>query len=55
MKKPHSALIGSVSHEASTYGDSLIRLGLALLRGRTVASYNYMSHKLVRQETLSAT
>ena len=52
MKKPHSALIGSVSHEAATYGESLIHLGLALLRGQTVAPYNYVTHKLVTGETL---
>lgn len=52
MRKPHSALIGSVSHEARSYGESLIHLGLDLLRGQTVAPYNYVSHKLVTQATL---
>ena len=42
-----SALIGSVSHETSSYGPSLMHLGLALLRGQTVPPYNYVEHKMV--------
>ena len=38
MRKDKSPLIGSVSHEASSYGPSLIHLGLSLLRGQTVAT-----------------
>ena len=33
MRKPRSPLIGSVSHKTSTYGLSLLNLGLAILRG----------------------
>ncbi len=47
MKKDGSPLIGSVSHEASSYGPSLIHLGLSLLRGQTVPPYNYVDHKMV--------
>jgi ribose transport system substrate-binding protein len=54
MRRPNSALIGSVSHEAHTYGQNLIDLGLALLRGQKVAPYNYVSHKLVTRETLQS-
>jgi ribose transport system substrate-binding protein len=54
IRKPNSPLIGSVSHEAQTYGQNLINLGLALLRGQKVAPYNYVSHKLVTREILSA-
>lgn len=54
MRRPHSALIGSVSHEAGSYGESLIRLGFALLRGQTVAPYNYVPHRLVMQQSLPA-
>ena len=53
MSKPSSPLIGSVSHEASSYGPSLIHLGLALLRGQTVPPYNYVAHKVVTPKTLA--
>jgi ribose transport system substrate-binding protein len=52
MKRPGSAFIGSVSHEAGSYGPNLIHLGLALLRGQTVAPYNYVAHKMVTPESL---
>jgi ribose transport system substrate-binding protein len=42
-----SPLIGSVSHEAQSYGPRLIHLGLSLLGGQRVAPYNYVDHKLV--------
>jgi len=47
MRQSGSALVGSVSHEAASYGPRLIQLGLAMLRGETVAPYNYVQHKLV--------
>jgi ribose transport system substrate-binding protein len=53
MKKEGSPLIGSVSHEASSYGPSLIHLGLSLLRGQMVPPYNYVGHKIVTQESLT--
>jgi len=52
MRQERSPLIGSVSHEASSYGPSLIHLGLALLRGMTVPPYNYVAHKMVTRESL---
>jgi ribose transport system substrate-binding protein len=52
MKKARSPLIGSVSHEASSYGPNLMHLGLSLLRGQTVAPYNYVAHKIVTRESL---
>ena len=52
MKKSRSPLIGSVSHEASSYGPSLIHLGLLLVRGQTVPPYNYVPHKMVTREML---
>ncbi|HMH08410.1 MAG TPA: hypothetical protein VK579_17175, partial [Terriglobales bacterium] len=42
-----SPLIGSVSHEAQSYGPRLIHLALSLLSGHRVAPYNYVEHKLV--------
>jgi ribose transport system substrate-binding protein len=47
MKRPDTPWIGSVSHEAGTYGPRLIQLGLSILRGLTVPPYNYVEHKLV--------
>jgi ribose transport system substrate-binding protein len=54
MRKPSSPLIGSVSHEAGSYGPSIIHLGLALLRGQTVPPYNYVAHKLVTPQSLAS-
>jgi ribose transport system substrate-binding protein len=50
MRRPESPWIGSVSHEAGTYGPRLIHLGLSILRGLTVPPYNYVEHKLVTAE-----
>jgi ribose transport system substrate-binding protein len=44
MQRPGSAAIGSISHEVAQYGPRLIELALALLRGETVAPYNYVEH-----------
>jgi ribose transport system substrate-binding protein len=52
MSRPRSPLIGSVSHEADSYGPSLINLGLSLLRGQNVPPYNYVEHKVVTAEAL---
>jgi ribose transport system substrate-binding protein len=52
MRKERSPLIGSISHEASTYGPRLIHLGLMLLRGQMVAPYNYVEHRVVRQSSI---
>jgi ribose transport system substrate-binding protein len=47
LKKPQSPVIGSISHEAHTYGPRLIQLGVAILRGHTVPPYNYVQHRVV--------
>jgi ribose transport system substrate-binding protein len=52
MRTPGSSIIGSVSHEVNEYGPRLIELGLALLHGRNVPPYNYVTHKLVTRESL---
>ncbi len=52
IRKERSPLIGSVSHETSSYGPSLIHLGLSILRGQMVQPYNYVTHKVVTRETL---
>ncbi len=51
IKSGKSPLIGSVSHETSQYGPSLLHLGLAILRGQTVPPYNYVAHKMVTRES----
>ena len=54
MRRDKSPLIGSVSHETSSYGPSLIHLGLSLLKGQTVPPYNYVAHRMVTRESLLA-
>jgi ribose transport system substrate-binding protein len=52
MKRGDTPWIGSVSHEAGTYGPRLIQLGLSILRGLTVPPYNYVDHKVVTAKML---
>ncbi len=52
LRTGKGAMIGSISHEADTYGPRLIQLGIALLRGYTVPPYNYVRHKAVTPESL---
>lgn len=52
MRKESSAFIGSISHEAESYGPRLVQLGIALLRGYSVPPYNYVHHRAVTAETL---
>ncbi len=52
MKSGKSAIIGSVSHEAQTYGPRLIQLGITLVRGNSVPPYNYVKHRVVTTEEL---
>jgi ribose transport system substrate-binding protein len=47
MQRPGSPAIASISHEVGLYGPRLIDLGLALLRGETVAPYNYVEHRAI--------
>jgi ribose transport system substrate-binding protein len=54
MRTGMSAIIGSVSHGAETYGPRLIQLGIALLRGHIVPPYNYVRHHVVTPETLAS-
>ena len=55
MRKPSTPLIASVSHETSTYGPRVMRLGLAIIKGQTVPPYNYVEHRLVTRESLLST
>lgn len=47
MQADDSPVIGTVSHEAASYGPRLMELGMALIRGDNVSPYNYVEHKLV--------
>jgi ribose transport system substrate-binding protein len=52
INREKSSLSGSGSHETSSYGPSLIHLGLLLLKGQTVPPYNYVAHRMVTRESL---
>jgi len=52
MRSGKSAIVGSVSHEAQTYGPRLIQLGITLVRGNSVPPYNYVKHRVVTPEAL---
>ena len=54
LRKGTGAIIGSISHEAESYGPRLIQLGIAILRGYTVPPYNYVHHRAVTAESLNA-
>lgn len=53
MRGGKSAIIGSISHGAETYGPRLIQLGIALLRGHIVPPYNYVRHHVVTPESIA--
>ena len=46
ISRPESPLIGSVSHDAQSYGPRLIHMSLPLLSGHRVAPYTYFEHNL---------
>jgi ribose transport system substrate-binding protein len=52
LRSGKSPIIGTVSHEAHTYGTHLVNLGISLLRGHTVPPYNYVHHRLVTPSNL---
>jgi ribose transport system substrate-binding protein len=52
MRTGQSALIGTISHGAETYGTRLVQLGISMLRGYAVPPYNYVRHRVVTPETL---
>lgn len=52
MQRQPSAIVGSISHEAETYGPRLIQLGISILRGYTVPPYNYVHHRAVSPDSL---
>ena len=54
MREGSSAIIGSISHGAESYGPRLIQLGITLLRGHIVPPYNYVRHYIVTPESLAA-
>ena len=54
MQAPGCPIIGSVSHEAQTYGPRLIQLGITLVRGNAVPPYNYVRHRMVTAAELQS-
>lgn len=53
MSVAGTPFIGSVSHEASSYGPRLVHIGLSILNGQTVPPYNYAEHKLIAASSLA--
>ena len=53
LRRGTGAIIGSISHEAQSYGPRLIQLGIALLRGYSVPPYNYVHHRAVSADGLN--
>ncbi len=54
MRGGKSAIIGSISHEAETYGPRLIQLGISIMRGYSVPPYNYVRQRVVTPDSLAA-
>ncbi len=55
MSRPNSPLIGSISHEAHTYGDRLIQVGLSLLKNESLTPYYFVDHRVIRQSMFQET
>jgi ribose transport system substrate-binding protein len=53
LQRAGSSAVATVSHMAERYGRNLIHLGLALLRGETVAPYNFAEHALITRANIS--
>jgi ribose transport system substrate-binding protein len=53
MRRKNSPLVASVSHEVAKYGPSLIQLGLSLLKGESVAPYDYVEHRIVKSPAVA--
>ncbi len=47
LQRAGSSAVATVSHMADRYGKNLVHLGLALLRGETVAPYNFAEHAVL--------
>jgi ribose transport system substrate-binding protein len=47
MQRPGSPAIATISHEVGLYGPRLVEIGLALLKGETVAPYNYVEVRAI--------
>jgi ribose transport system substrate-binding protein len=47
IRRPSSPAIASVSHEISQYGEHIMRLSLALLRGDIVPPYNFTKYEVI--------
>lgn len=54
IRRKDSAMIGTISHEAWSYGAHLVHIGLALLNGTTVPPYNYVEHRVVSQKNIKS-
>ncbi len=52
MSRRDSPMIGTVSHEAATYGPSLMHIAFDMLKGQPVSPYNYVAHRMVPRQTV---
>jgi ribose transport system substrate-binding protein len=50
MQRPGSSAIATISHEVALYGPRLVEIGLALLKGETVAPYNYVEVRAITSD-----
>ena len=50
MQRPGSPAIATISHEVDLYGPRLVEIGLALLKGETVAPYNYVDVRAITSD-----
>ena len=54
MERSASPLIGSISHEAHTYGPRLIQLGLSRLKNESLEPHYFVQHRVVLKEEIVA-
>ena len=53
MRRPHSALIGSVAYFPESYGKNLIRIALEILRKQNIPLATFTNHELITPENVN--
>jgi ribose transport system substrate-binding protein len=54
MQRADTPAVATISHEVSLYGPRLVEIGLALLKGETVAPYNYVDVRAITSDRASS-
>ena len=54
LQRSGSPAVATVSHKVNQYGKSLVHLGLALMRGESVAPYNFAEHAVVTRDSVDS-